>query len=141
MRPVVIVITLAAFCLHALCGCCAHHAHADEGATCGEAEHGGDHACTHEHDHDDTSMNAAHVEQVQAPLDSHESCPQGDCHFVLEAKSPLVQLNLAAAVAVAAMGGAITADLATVVTQTRAASESDGAPHVPLYLLHQVFLT
>ncbi|MFO0902373.1 MAG: hypothetical protein U0939_05190 [Pirellulales bacterium] len=141
MRSIAAAITIVSFCLHALFGCCAHHAHADEATSCGNVLLGASHVCTHGHDHDGQVVNSAHDCQTHAPRHSHEGCQDVACTFVLEVKAPVTGIDLAAAFTVVAIGcTSVTAPVAAV-TLAIAGSENDTAPPVPLYLMNQVLLT
>lgn len=137
MRPVTAAITIASFCLHAFFGCCAHHAHAGEAATCGNVMVVSSHVCTHGHNHDGQVVNSAHDCQTHAPRHSHEGCQDVACNFGLEVKSPVTGIDFS----VVAIGCASTTEPVAAVTLTIAGSENDSAPPVPLYLVNQVLLT
>ena len=72
MRPPLSLLTAACLLMHALLGCCLHHAHGSEGAEstfCAQEGHGEGHdACDHSHKGDD-------------------KCGVGRCVFVLPAKA------------------------------------------------------
>jgi len=88
MRPVVTLLALFAFTVHLLLGCCAHHAHGDEGL--GTHQHGGHsynhvhlpgwicshshHGCGH-HGHD----HSEHEEESQPT--PHVPCSDPQCVF------------------------------------------------------------
>lgn len=90
MRFVVTLITAAAFALHFTLGCCAHHAHADEGTACNDysivAVHSHD-----GHDHDGHSHDSPEPCD-QSPGDSDSPCPgqhcnDGHCVFMAAGKT------------------------------------------------------
>lgn len=141
MRPVAAILTLATFCLHAFFGCCAHHAHAGEDASCGNVLVVPSHVCTHGHDHDGQVVNSAHDCQTHAPRHSHEGCQDVACNFVLEVKSPVTEIDLAAAFTIVAIGCTSVTEPVAAVTLIIAGSENDSAPPVPFYLMNQVLLT
>jgi hypothetical protein len=141
MRPVAAAITIASFCLHALFGCCAHHAHGDEAASCGNVMVVPSHVCTHGHDHEEQAVASARDCVTHAPSHTHEGCQDVACTFVLEFKSPVTDIDLAAAFTLVAIGCTRATEPVAAVTLTTAGSENESAPPVPLYLMNQALLT
>src|SRR6187401_1278380 len=103
MRTIVTLFTAAAFMLHFTLGCCAHHAHAAEGAVCpckiavhdhdGHDHDGHDHD-GHDHDgHDHDGHDHESSEPCdQSPGDSDSPCPghhcnDGHCVFMAAGKT------------------------------------------------------
>jgi hypothetical protein len=81
MRSIVTLITAAAFVLHFLWGCCAHHVHADGGAACLI------HVEARIHSHDGGG-HESHDPSGQSSNDSGSPCPSehsSDCHCVFMA--------------------------------------------------------
>ena len=73
MRSVISILVAVSLALHALLGCCGHHAHANDKAS-ETGQHGSSHAC---HDcpwhHDDAPAE-------QAPCQDHDTpCQEHDC--------------------------------------------------------------
>jgi hypothetical protein len=140
MRPVAAILTLATFCVHAFFGCCAHHAHAGEAASCGHAVPVCSHVCAHGHDHEGQAVTSAHDCVTHAPSHSHEGCQDVACTFVSEIKVPVTGIDLAA-FTVLAIGCGESAEPVATATLSFSSSENDSAPPVPLYLFNQVLLT
>jgi hypothetical protein len=148
MRLLVTLIAVAAFWLHMLLGCCAHHSHAATGKICAlastSADDAIDHGHTHGHEHEATGDGAS---DAHAPQHSDEPCgdhPHNDCHethcsFIAAGKT-IIALDL------------LVVDLPTLasdaaIAQAAAASYrwiGDSGDHsrlpVRLHLFHQVLL-
>lgn len=85
MRPLVSLISVAAFLLHMSLGCCAHHSHAGEEGLCAfrsiPTQTVADHGHTHGHDH-----STPESEVPQQPKDSHDDCHESHCSFLVSGK-------------------------------------------------------
>lgn len=101
---VIHLLTLAAFNLHALVGCCGHHVH--EHGTCVHTE-----VCDSSTSHEDPHTHAVADEDAdrltddlvaawlgcdhptQAPTDHSHSCDEGSCVFLMSRLAPLADLT------------------------------------------------
>ena len=128
MRTIVSAITGVAFLLHLWLGCCAHHAHADEGPAGHEAlpahgdHHDGEHDCPQ-----------------HAPAAPGNDCDEPDCVFVTTAPTAVSQDLLAWP----AWDAAVVADAgqhAPLLSQARSGFDLVFALPLRVHLLHQVFL-
>jgi len=111
---VIHLLTLAAFNVHALFGCCGHHVH--EHSTCVHAEVCESSSCPGEsHAHDSAEENAEGLindfaaawfgcdHPTQSPSDHSHSCDQGSCEFVMPRS--VQHHNLIAVVAIVPIDG------------------------------------
>lgn len=97
------LLTLIAFNVHALVGCCAHHNHAsplgghDEIACHSSLKFGHDHSADHDedaiHDHPIGDLAWDHEHHDGAPCDHSQPCDEGRCVFV-DARLVSLQLDL-----------------------------------------------
>lgn len=136
MRSIISLITGAAFWLHVLLGCCAHHAHAADKIVCpnpASAESVG-HGHLHVHDHSTPDS-----ETPDHPGGSHDDCHESHCAFLVTGKTTIVLDTLVATLS------AVPFD--TVVAQTASPSVNwvcDTEDHlrlpVRLHLFNQVLL-
>ncbi len=104
------LLTLVAFNVHALVGCCAHHNHAsplgghDEIACHSSLESGHDHLAGHDedanHDHPIGDLALVHEHHDGNPCDHSQPCDEGRCVFV-DARLVSFQLDLPANASVA----------------------------------------
>jgi hypothetical protein len=133
MRALVSAISAIAFLLHMWLGCCAHHLHAAEAASCAHAAEAHEtHAC-HEH-----GPAAPQDESPVAPSEQPERCTGGQCMVAGVGKVQVTQ-ELAAAplwVAECLSSPQLGAPAADVI-------DTGGPPEPPvrLHLLHQVLLS
>lgn len=92
MRPIVTLTTAAAFVLHFLFGCCAHHAHAAEGTVCSG------HAVTAEYDlHHDGCDHSSQQPGESSPGNSEcpaQHCSEGHCVFMGTGKTVVAKAAL-----------------------------------------------
>lgn len=94
MFRIIHAITMLAVLVHMLVGCCLHHAHAEETATCSEASHG-DLNCCHEQEVVEDRHFASQFCQkdcidsrdccfVNGHQHGHRQCNEDDCVFIAE---------------------------------------------------------
>jgi hypothetical protein len=142
MRFVVTLITAAAFVLHFTLGCCAHHAHAEEGTACCAhakvAVH--DHDC---HDHDGHSHDSPEPSD-QSPGHSDSECPRqhcndGHCVFMAAGKTVVAKATF---IAVLPLCIAEPASIESISPLAAAAIDSGGGIALPVrtHLFNQVLL-
>ena len=91
-QTVVSFLTFAAMLLHAVLGCCAHHAHAGDGACAsGEAETVERHtACGHGHAHHAAETDVAETDTGEVPAEEpcrHEECDEESCSYLASSKA------------------------------------------------------
>ena len=99
------------------------------------------HVCPHGHDDEGQAVTSARDCVTHASSHTHEGCQDVACTFVLEVKSLVTGIDLAAASTVVVIGCTSATEPVAAVTLAIAGSENDSAPPVPLYLINQVLLT
>jgi hypothetical protein len=95
VRSTTYLVTLAAFLVHAVWGCCAHHAHASEVVLTNGADHShtaasvnhadGHSHCSHETTHDE-HQNLADKEPCENHDHPYQDCDEGSCSFANSSK-------------------------------------------------------
>ncbi|MFO0870489.1 MAG: hypothetical protein U0935_16300 [Pirellulales bacterium] len=169
MRSVATILVATTLVLHALLGCCSHHAHVgpaspDAQATVGHdcfahgiADHEGTHHEGTDHErnlHDsphvarqhvaqrgDESCHSTHQDAAQTPGHSSHHCQEGVCSFVVPGKWADGTAKHLFAGEFVANNPSQTPSSVVVSRAARAPVERCAAPPVPLYLRLQVLLT
>jgi len=107
LRSTISLLTLTAFLVHAVWGCCAHHVHAAELPLNDTAEYA--HAAAtanHDDEHSHSSHGATHAQPSVAdekPCQNHEhphqpSCDDGHCSFAVASKVKLPTTSIVATI-------------------------------------------
>jgi hypothetical protein len=135
MRSLITLITAAAFLLHFALGCCAHHAHAAEGAVCP----GHSLAANHDHDghnHDSQEPREKSLSDSECPS---QNCDDGHCVFMADGKT--IEVNDVFAV-VAPLFAAALPSLGQISLLATVAIDSGGLIALPVrtHLFNQVLL-
>jgi hypothetical protein len=133
MRSIVTLATAAAVVLHALLGCCAHHAHAVEASE----DQPTSRICSHaHHDHEHGP-----VSEQPGPTDSDPETPCGDaeCAFLLAGKLVVDGADCYATLPVGFIGPA-SANTSTLAATIAVDSGGPVPTPVRLHLLHQILL-
>ena len=135
MRSLITLITAAAFLLHFTLGCCAHHAHAAEGAACSG------HGIVADHDHEGHDHDSQEPCE-QSPGDREcpgEHCNDGHCVFMADGKTVEVQDSFNAVLPLFVAEPASNAPISGIAA---AAIDSGGLIALPVrtHLLNQILL-
>lgn len=137
MRSIVTLITAAAFLLHFALGCCAHHAHAAEGADCIHQMAGAAKKCQHHHGHSHDNSSKSDGTSGE-PGHTDEECAGGHCVFMGAGKTSVAKITLSALLPLFFD----TTCLSQPVQLIEAAIDSGGPIALPvrIHLFNQVFL-
>lgn len=149
MRPLISFITVVAFGLHILLGCCTHHSHADVVPTAkvaGPKVAVTPKTCSHGHHHEHGHHHGDHP-QVETPVEhsfpednSHDDCHESHCQFLLTATTSLtVEANFVPLTALPVDDVTCSTALTSRFVAQITAADSSRLP-VRLYLCHQAFL-
>ncbi len=125
VRPITSWLALAAFLVHAVWGCCAHHLHASEVPLTNSAGHSHPVASV---DHADGKSCCSHAttQMHQSPADEepsenhehpHQDCDEGNCSFAVSSK---VKLPASTVVATIEMVAPVKSSLSNLQTDTQA---------------------
>jgi hypothetical protein len=140
MRPLVSLISVAAFLLHLGLGCCAHHAHGGGEGPCefrtSSTESGANHGHSHDHSHDHSAPDSNSPEH---PGDSHNDCHESHCFFLVSGKTTVHPDTLIAALPPLTLDASIKQSVVPSANWRRDTGDHLQLP-VRLHLFHQVML-
>lgn len=139
MRPFAVFITAATLTLHAVLGCCSHHAHAGEMAC--QATCDADHHCELHDTPEDGCAIGSQDHDSHAPDHSGEHCRGTVCQLLTNGKSSLTDADYEPICIGSVIDCAASICIAPSALHGRYAGDQPPAPSIPLYLLHQVLLT
>ena len=125
VRPITFWLALAAFLVHAVLGCCAHHLHASEVSLINSAGHSHpvasvDHAdgkacCSHAPPHE--HHNPADERPCENHEHPHQDCDEGNCFFAVSSK---VKLPISTVLTTIEMVAPVKSSLSNLQTDTQA---------------------
>lgn len=126
--------------IHALLGCCCHHAH-DAAGSCEPpvalaVESG---CCQHDHGDCGNHRDKQHGQPSHDPCKGHSTC-HGICTFLPVQKSQLSSLHLLAPIDFAAIGPAVCETQVGALNRIERVHDHAAKPPLRLHLLHQILL-
>jgi hypothetical protein len=145
MNAIVSILTAASVLVHAVLGCCAHHAHGGQIACCSlktaaqqpDAVH--HHCCKHKHN--STSHEALADDDESAPSPApHKTCDGSRCTAVLISKTSDSHVTLAASLPFVAYSGIAKVTVRPVVSADYASLQHDLGPPLRSHLCYCVLL-